>query len=71
MVDTTGDRDLLCAAYAWADLRGAEPEERLSWAQLYSRLAMSVPTATGGAVTEERLLEEGAARGLDRPSRYA
>ena len=71
VVDTTGDRDLLCAAYAWADLRGAGPGERLSWAQLYSRLAMSVPTATGGAVTEERLLEEGAARGLDRPSRYA
>ena len=71
VVDTTGDRDLLCAAYAWADLRGAGAAERLSWAQLYSRLAMSVPTATGGAVTEEQLLEEGAARGLDRPSRYA
>jgi ribokinase len=71
VVDTTGDRDLLCAAYAWADLRGAKGDERLSWAQLYSRLAMSVPTATGGAVSEERLLEEGAKRGLTRPSRYA
>jgi ribokinase len=71
VVDTTGDRDLLCAAYAWADLRGAVADERLSWAQLYSRLAMGVPTATGGAVTEERLLEEGARRGLSRPSRYA
>jgi ribokinase len=70
VVDTTGDRDLLCAAYAWADLRGADADERLSWAQLYSRLAMGVPTATGGAVTEERLLEEGAKRGLSRPSRY-
>ena len=29
---------------------------------------MGVPTATGGAVTEERLLEEGAKRGLARPS---
>jgi hypothetical protein len=71
VVDTTGDRDLLCAAYAWADLRGADADERLSWAQLYSRLAMGVPTATGGAVSEERLLEEGANRGLSRPSRYA
>ena len=69
VVDTTGDRDLLCAAYAWADLRGAQPEERISWAQLYSQLAMGVPTATGGAVTEERLLEEGAKHGLARPSR--
>jgi hypothetical protein len=32
---------------------------------------MSVPTATGGAVSEERLLEEGAERGLSKPSRYA
>ena len=71
VVDTTGDRDLLCAAYAWADLRGADADERLSWAQLYSRLAMGVPTATGGAVSEERLLEEGAKRGLSKPSRYA
>jgi ribokinase len=69
VVDTTGDRDLLCAAYAWADLRGAQPDERISWAQLYSQLAMSVPTATGGASTEERLLEEGARHGLSTPSR--
>jgi sugar/nucleoside kinase (ribokinase family) len=69
VVDTTGDRDLLCAAFAWADLRGAQPEERIGWAQLYSQLAMGVPTATGGAVTEERLLEEGAKHGLARPSR--
>ena len=71
VVDTTGDRDLLCAAYAWADLRGAEAGDRLSWAQLYSQLAMGVPTATGGAVTETRLLEEGAKHGLDRPRALA
>jgi ribokinase len=71
VVDLTGDRDLLCAAYAWADLRGAEPGDRLSWAQLYSQLAMGVPTATGGAVTEARLLEEGGKHGLDRPRALA
>jgi ribokinase len=69
VVDTTGDRDLLCAAFAWADLRGAQPHERIAWAQLYSQLAMGVPTAVGGAVTEERLLEEGAKHGLATPSR--
>jgi ribokinase len=66
-IDTTGDRDLLSAAYAWAELRGAEPRARIAWAQLYAELAMTVPTATGGAVTEERLLEEGVSRGLEPP----
>ena len=68
-VDSTGTRDLLCAAYAWADLRGAAPDERIAWAQLYSQLAITVPTATRGALTEERLLAEGLARGLTRPAR--
>ena len=64
-VDTTGDRDLLCAAYAWADLRGADARTATAWAQLYADLALTVPTATGGAATEAKLLEEGVARGLD------
>jgi ribokinase len=68
VVDPTGDRDLMCAAYAWADMRGAGVDDALAWAWLYTRLAMTVPTATGGALTEERLLEEGAARGLVAPS---
>jgi sugar/nucleoside kinase (ribokinase family) len=68
-VDTTGDQDLLCAAFAWADLRGAEPRTAIAWAQLYAELAMTVPTATGGAVTEDRLLEEGVRRGLAPPPR--
>jgi sugar/nucleoside kinase (ribokinase family) len=68
-VDTTGDRDLLCAAYAWADLHGGEPRDCIAWAQLYADLAMTVPTATGGAATEERLLEEGVTRGLAPPPR--
>ena len=70
-VDTTGDRDLICAAYAWADLRGADPATCVAWACLYSQLAMTVPTATGGAVTEDRLLQEGASRGLVPPPRAA
>jgi ribokinase len=68
VVDPTGDRDLMCAAYAWADLRGAGVEDALAWAWLYTRLAMTVPTATGGALTEAQLLEEGAERGLVAPS---
>jgi ribokinase len=70
-IDTTGDLDLLCAAYAWADLRGADPHARVAWAQLYAALAMTVPTGTGGAVSEERLLAEGARRGLAPPPRVA
>jgi sugar/nucleoside kinase (ribokinase family) len=70
-VDTTGDRDLLAAAYAWADLGGADAATCLAWARLYSQLAMTVPTATAGAVTEERLLHEGTARGLVPPPQTA
>jgi ribokinase len=68
VVDPTGDRDLMCAAFAWADMRGASVEDALAWAWLYTRLAMTVHTATGGALTEEQLLEEGAARGLGVPA---
>jgi ribokinase len=67
VVDTTGDCDLRCAAYAWSDLRGAEPDECLAWAHLYAQLATTVPTATGGAVTQDRLIEEGTRRGLAPP----
>jgi sugar/nucleoside kinase (ribokinase family) len=63
-VDTTGAGDLLCAAFVWADLAGAEVELALQWAVLYGSLSVTVPTGAAGAVTLERLLEEGAARGL-------
>jgi ribokinase len=69
IVDPTGDRDLLCAAFAWADLQDLPVEQSIAWAQLYNRLAMTVPTATGNAVTEQRLLREGAEHGLAAPSR--
>jgi sugar/nucleoside kinase (ribokinase family) len=67
VVDPTGDRDLLAAAFAWADLHGAPPAERLRWAVLYAALAAAVPTGAAGAVTLQRLLEEGRARGLTVP----
>jgi ribokinase len=67
VVDPTGDRDLLCAAFAWAELRGAGVEDAVRWAQLYFRLAMRVPTATGGAARLEELLEAGDDLGLARP----
>jgi ribokinase len=66
-VGIIGDRDLVCAAYAWAALGGADPETAIAWAHLYSRLAQSAPTATGGATTVARLLEEGRRRGLTPP----
>ena len=34
---------------------------------LYAALAVTVPTATGGALTEEALLAEGVRRGLEPP----
>jgi sugar/nucleoside kinase (ribokinase family) len=65
--DTTGAGDLLTAAYIWADLHGAEPEDRLRWGVLYAGLAVTTPTGIGGAVDGATLLREGAARGLTPP----
>jgi sugar/nucleoside kinase (ribokinase family) len=70
-VDPTGDRDLLVTALAWADLHGADPEAGLCWALLYAALGSTVPTATAGAVTRERLLREGRHRGLTVPPALA
>jgi sugar/nucleoside kinase (ribokinase family) len=66
-LDTTGAGDLLVAAYIWADLRGAAPEECLQWAVIYAGLSVATPTGVGGAVTQERLLAEGIQRGLTAP----
>jgi sugar/nucleoside kinase (ribokinase family) len=63
-VDTTGAGDLLAAAFVWADLSGADLEVALRWAVLYGSLSVTVPTGAAGAVTLERLMEEGATRGL-------
>jgi sugar/nucleoside kinase (ribokinase family) len=64
VVDTTGAGDLLCAAFVWADLAGADVEVALRWAVLYGSLSVTVPTGAAGAVTLERLLAEGSDRGL-------
>jgi sugar/nucleoside kinase (ribokinase family) len=66
-IDTTGAGDLFAAAYAWTDLRGAEPGDRLRWAALYASLSVSVPTGFAGAVTEQVLIHEGTKRGLPEP----
>jgi ribokinase len=65
-VDTTGAGDLFCAAYAWLDLGGADIEARLVWSGLYAALSVTEATGAAGAATRERLLEEGARRGLPR-----
>src|SRR5262249_14189780 len=62
-VDTTGAGDLFCAAYAWADLAGADLDTNLRWAALYADLSVTAATGAAGAATRERLLEEGASRG--------
>ena len=64
VVDTTGAGDLFAAALAWGDLLGADPEVAVEWANLYAGLSVSAHTGTGGAVTSERLLDEGSERGL-------
>jgi sugar/nucleoside kinase (ribokinase family) len=64
VVDTTGAGDLFAAALAWGDLSGADPEVAIRWANLYAGLSVGAHTGTGGAVTRERLIEEGEKRGL-------
>ncbi|HEY3185891.1 MAG TPA: PfkB family carbohydrate kinase, partial [Solirubrobacteraceae bacterium] len=66
-IDTTGAGDLLVAAYVWADLRGADPADRLQWAVLYASLAVNTPTGVGGALPEAELIEAGVARGFTVP----
>ena len=46
-VDTTGAGDLLCSAFVWAELRGADVETALRWAVLYASLSVTVPTGRG------------------------
>jgi sugar/nucleoside kinase (ribokinase family) len=64
VIDSTGAGDLFAAAFAWADLNGADPEVSLAWANLYAALSVAAHTGVGGAVTRERLMEEGERRGL-------
>ena len=69
-VDTTGAGDLFSAAYVWADHWGAPLAERLRWAVLYAALSVRVATAVAGAVSLDRLLEEGEQQGLVSPVRH-
>ena len=64
VVDTTGAGDLFAAALAWTDLLGADAEVGIAWANLYAGLSVGSHTGIGGAVTRDRLVEEGEKRGL-------
>jgi len=64
VVDTTGAEELFMTAFAWAELSGADRDTALSWANLYAGLSVMFHTGAGGAVTRERLLQEGTNRGL-------
>ena len=66
-MDATGAGDLLVAAYIWADQLESRPPDRLRWAVIYAALSVATPTAVGGAVSLQRLLEEGAQAGLSAP----
>jgi ribokinase len=67
VTDTLGAGDLFIAAYIWADLCGLSLPDRLQWAALYASLSVRVPTTRAGAAPLQDLLDEGAARGLERP----
>jgi sugar/nucleoside kinase (ribokinase family) len=64
VVDSTGAGDLLCAAFAWTDLRGVDPHVALRWSVLYAALSITVPTGAAGAATCDTLIEQGTRRGL-------
>jgi sugar/nucleoside kinase (ribokinase family) len=64
VLDTTGAGDLFAAAFLWGDLLGVDAEVALGWANLYAGLSVRAHTGTGGAVTRDRLIEEGARRGM-------
>lgn len=69
VLDATGAGDLFVAAYVWADLRGADLEQRIAWASLYAGLSVRAPTAFAGAIDLSTLLAEGKARLLTVPPR--
>jgi sugar/nucleoside kinase (ribokinase family) len=64
VVDTTGAEELFMTAFAWAELNGADAATALSWANLYAGLSVTMHTGSGGAVSRERLIDEGTQRGL-------
>jgi sugar/nucleoside kinase (ribokinase family) len=57
-VDTNGAGDLFTAAWIWADLAGASPEERVQLAVTYASLSVRVATTRDGALTLDAFRRE-------------
>jgi sugar/nucleoside kinase (ribokinase family) len=58
VIDTNGAGDLFTAAWVWADLAGASPEERMQLAVAYASLSVRVATTRDGALTLDAFRRE-------------
>jgi ribokinase len=68
VVNPTGAGDLFAAAWIWADLRGAEVQDRLRWASIAAARSVLHHVVTDAAVPLAALIAAGAEIGLSPPA---